>query len=180
MPLTNIYALCEPNERLPRYVGQTAFPLGSRLSNHIAGAKAGKSNPALSQWINDLRARGQKPGIVLLEECHPDNANAAEQAWIAVCIEGKCNLLNQVSLSPRCQTTRKPKRMNTIKTFLHERNMTQTELADKLGVQPSYVSMIISGDRAVSDAFRWRWMQVFGAEAVRVLNGDGHTQEAQP
>lgn len=70
--------------------------------------------------------------------------------------------------------------MNTIKTFLHERNMTQTELADKLGVQPSYVSMIISGDRAVSDAFRWRWMQVFGAEAVRVLNGDGHTQEAQP
>jgi len=62
--------------------------------------------------------------------------------------------------------------VNTIKTFLHERNMTQTELADKLGVQPSYVSMIISGDRAVTDAFRWRWLQAFGAEAVRVLNGE--------
>ncbi len=61
--------------------------------------------------------------------------------------------------------------MNTIKTFLHERNMTQTELADKLGVQPSYVSMIISGDRAVSDAFRWRWLSAFG-QPLEDTNGN--------
>lgn len=52
--------------------------------------------------------------------------------------------------------------MNTIKTFLHTNKMSQTELAEKLGVQPSYISMIVNGDRPVSDAFRWRWLSTFG------------------
>jgi len=46
MPLTNIYALCEPGSQTPRYIGQTTFPLGHRLSNHVASAKRGKSSNA--------------------------------------------------------------------------------------------------------------------------------------
>ena len=47
MPLTNIYALCEPGSQTPRYIGQTTFPLGHRLSNHVASAKRGKSSNGL-------------------------------------------------------------------------------------------------------------------------------------
>lgn len=70
--------------------------------------------------------------------------------------------------------------MNKINQFLKDKDMTQGQLAERLGYDLSYVNQIINGKRKPTDAFRWRWMEAFGAEAVRVLNGDGHTQEAQP
>lgn len=78
MPLTNIYALCEPGSQTPRYIGQTTFPLGHRLSNHVASAKRGKSSNGLSTWVNGLVYNGQRPVIVLLEECAPDEADNTE------------------------------------------------------------------------------------------------------
>lgn len=62
--------------------------------------------------------------------------------------------------------------MNTIKDFIKERGMTQTELADKLGYEQSHVAMVISGKRRVTDGFRWRWLEAFGPSALHVLNGD--------
>lgn len=52
--------------------------------------------------------------------------------------------------------------MDTIKSFLEVNGMTQAELADKLGYNEAYISMIISGKRTPKDAFRWRWLQTFG------------------
>lgn len=63
--------------------------------------------------------------------------------------------------------------MNTIKDFLHEKNMTQAELAERLGYRQSHISMIINGERDITDGFRWRWQEAFGAKALRFLNGDG-------
>ncbi len=50
--------------------------------------------------------------------------------------------------------------------------MTQTELAAKLGYDVSHVSMVIRGQRRITDGFRWRWQEAFGAKAMKVLNGD--------
>ena len=66
--------------------------------------------------------------------------------------------------------------MNQIERFLRDKEMTQGKLADVLGYDVSYVNQIINGKRKVTDAFRWRWMEAFGAAALRVLennNGDG-------
>lgn len=105
MPNHSIYALCEPDTGDVRYIGRTSYPLHHRLSNHVGSAKSNKCNPALSQWINDLLAKGQDPSIVLLEECSLTEADAAEKAWIALCAEKECNLLNKAFLSKRAPRT---------------------------------------------------------------------------
>ena len=67
--------------------------------------------------------------------------------------------------------------MNKITEFLAEKSMTQAELAARLGYDLSYVNQIINGRKRVTDAFRWRWQNEFGAKAQRYLNGDD--QDAQ-
>lgn len=67
--------------------------------------------------------------------------------------------------------------MNAIKEFLDQNNMTQAELAARLGYNETYISLIVNGHRTPKDAFRWRWAQAFGADSVAVLNGDDATQE---
>ena len=62
--------------------------------------------------------------------------------------------------------------MNKINQFLKDRDMTQGQLAEKLGYDLSYVNQIINGKRHPTNAFRWRWMETFGASALRVLNGE--------
>lgn len=66
--------------------------------------------------------------------------------------------------------------MNTIKDFLHQKGMTQAELAEKLGYEQSHIAMVISGQRRITDGFRWRWLEAFGPSALRVLNGNGDEQ----
>lgn len=61
--------------------------------------------------------------------------------------------------------------MNTIKEFMHEKGMTQAELADKLGYSQPHIANIINGKSKINDKFRWRWQEAFGAKALRVLNG---------
>ncbi len=110
MPLTNIYALCEPGSQTPRYIGQTTFPLGHRLSNHVASAKRGKSSNGLSTWVNGLVYNGQRPVIVLLEECAPDEADNTETAWIALCQQQGCDLLNLAQLPTPPKQPKPPKK----------------------------------------------------------------------
>lgn len=126
MPLTNIYALCEPDSQTPRYIGQTAFPLGHRLSNHVASAKRGASSNGLSTWINGLVYNGQRPAIILLEECAPGDASKAETAWIALCKQQGCDLLNLAQLSAPTKTPRKKRKQVLTK-----------DTVKMLGVQPS-------------------------------------------
>lgn len=62
--------------------------------------------------------------------------------------------------------------MNTIKDFMHEKGLTQAELATKLGYTQPHIANIINGKAKIGDRFRWRWHEAFGAKAMRVLNGD--------
>ena len=70
-----IYAMIEPgteysNDPYVRYVGQTGGKIQSRLSRHIADAKASRlTNEALSRWILGLLKRGKRPVIAPLEAC---------------------------------------------------------------------------------------------------------------
>lgn len=62
--------------------------------------------------------------------------------------------------------------MNKIGDFLHEKNMTQAELAKTLQYDLSYINQIVNGKRRVTNSFRWRWQEAFGTRALRVLNGE--------
>ncbi len=61
--------------------------------------------------------------------------------------------------------------MNTIKEFMRERGYTQAELAEKLGYSQAHIANLANGKDTVSDKFRWRWVEVFGPAALKVLNG---------
>lgn len=62
--------------------------------------------------------------------------------------------------------------MNTIKEFMHEKGLTQAELAAKLGYTQPHIANVINGKDPITDKFRWRWHEAFGAKAMKVLNGD--------
>ena len=157
MPLTNIYALCEPGSQTPRYIGQTTFPLGHRLSNHIASAKRGKSSNGLSTWVNGLVYNGQRPVIVLLEECAPDEADNTETAWIALCQQQGCDLLNLAQLPTPPKQPKPPKKervqvltrdtvkMLAVQVSTHGK---ARELAAALGV-PLYLAVDMAIDTAL-------------------------------
>lgn len=110
MALHSIYALCEPDTKQPRYVGRTSFPLGHRLSNHVASAKRGMSSEGLSLWVNQLEAIGKRPVIILLEECAPEDADKTEVAWITQYQQRGYALLNIAHLPrpPKTPRDRKP------------------------------------------------------------------------
>lgn len=61
--------------------------------------------------------------------------------------------------------------MNTIKDFLHEKGLTQGQAAELLGYSQNYINQLANGKEPTA-AFRWRWQEAFGTEALRVLNGE--------
>ena len=61
--------------------------------------------------------------------------------------------------------------MNKIKIYLDEHNMTQGQLAERLGYDLSYVNQIINGRIPITDGFRGRWYVTFGQDAMPALNG---------
>lgn len=63
--------------------------------------------------------------------------------------------------------------MNKIKDFLAQNDMTQAELAAKLGYNEAYISLIVHGKRKPKDAFRWRWQQAFGKASCKQVLEDG-------
>ena len=66
---------------------------------------------------------------------------------------------------------------NTITKFMDENGLSQADVARRLGYQQSHVSMVINGQRRVTDGFRYRWLEAFGAKALSHLNGDAEPQE---
>ncbi len=63
--------------------------------------------------------------------------------------------------------------------WMHDKGMKQKDLAKALGFETSYISMIVSGQRVITDAFRWRFAQAFGFDVAAELFGDGEHNGAQ-
>jgi len=103
MPLTNIYALCEPGTLTVRYVGMTKYPVDYRVKSHLDYA-IGKhpGNTPVNKWIRSL---GCQPDYVELETCHPDIARQVEKAWILLFIENGYDMLNVLNCDKQGKRT---------------------------------------------------------------------------
>jgi hypothetical protein len=80
--MTNyIYGLRDPRDGKIKYVGHTRNPR-ARYAGHV-GLPAGRGLNAKEQWVKDLRDRGMRPELVILE-CPDIGAatNKAERKWI--------------------------------------------------------------------------------------------------
>ena len=76
-----IYGLADPRSGCIRYVGKTSRTLKERYRRHISTSK--RKGTYKENWIQSILRHGEKPGIVLLEECAEDNWQEREVAWIA-------------------------------------------------------------------------------------------------
>lgn len=60
-----VYALIDPRDGKPRYIGQTKRPLAERLSGHLGSTR---TQPRVRAWVAELRAAGLRPRIIPLRE----------------------------------------------------------------------------------------------------------------
>lgn len=75
-----IYALCDPETNLIRYIGKSIRPR-ERLQNHI---NEPKSNCHRSHWIQSLKSRGLRPWLTILEEIDGEWPwQESERFWIS-------------------------------------------------------------------------------------------------
>lgn len=89
-----IYGLCDPGSSTVRYVGKTVN-LKSRLAQHLyrRGGTIYGMNPCVT-WIDELKASGQRPDLIVLEETTEAEWEEKEREWIRVLVEQGIELLN--------------------------------------------------------------------------------------
>ena len=83
-----IYVLVDPIEKQVRYVGQTKN-CRTRIGQHVS-SKTG----CLAAWVAELRAVGERPRLIVVDEAKDESAAALEQEWISM-LWGRCSLLNR-------------------------------------------------------------------------------------
>lgn len=74
-----IYGLIDPRDRRIRYVGKTSKPVKVRCLEHFVEP----TNRYMRAWIDQLRAAGIVPDVVVLEIVSSSSWEEAEKKWIA-------------------------------------------------------------------------------------------------
>lgn len=88
-----IYGLTDPESGAIRYIGKSTRPV-ERLTNHMND----RSRCHRTNWLREIKARGQRPGMVILERV--DGAwpwQESERFWIAYARSNGWPLTNNTS-----------------------------------------------------------------------------------
>lgn len=75
------YGLVDPRDGTVRYIGCTK-DLRARLAAHCKEARRKASSPK-DAWINELRDRGLRPSVLVLEEVSTEDWGLREKYWVA-------------------------------------------------------------------------------------------------
>lgn len=69
-----VYALTDPGTHEVRYVGYTSKTVRERLAGHLASSRSHGRNYDIPiyRWIRALAARGERPGVIVLEAGNGD------------------------------------------------------------------------------------------------------------
>lgn len=77
----SIYALVDPRDGAPRYVGRSSAPR-KRFYAHISVGLIRMENRRRYDWVRELEAHGLRPALLILETCQIEQAAEAELRWI--------------------------------------------------------------------------------------------------
>lgn len=70
--------------------------------------------------------------------------------------------------------------MVALRQFMTERQLTQVELARRLGMSESMIARVLSGERSASGGFGRRFIETFGLDTYRqVFHYANETQPAE-
>lgn len=72
-----------------------------------------------------------------------------------------------------------------LREFFKNKGLTQKEIADRLGVAPSYITKIFNGERGFGEKQAEKWETLFGLSRVFLMTGEGNMEvgsdaEAKP
>ena len=78
-----VYALVDPRDRKPRYIGRTRDPQ-ARYYSHVSLCNPARrpDNERKDAWIRELAAAGMRPELIVLETCRLRDAPRVERKWI--------------------------------------------------------------------------------------------------
>lgn len=65
-----------------------------------------------------------------------------------------------------------------LEAWMKSNGMRQTDLARRMGVSESLISLIVNGERRPTSGFRWRFANVFGYELAKMLLEDPEATRA--
>jgi transcriptional regulator with XRE-family HTH domain len=60
-----------------------------------------------------------------------------------------------------------------LKEYFKEKGISQVEIAEKLGIAPSYITKIFKGERGFKKDSAKKWSELFGISEVFLLTGEG-------
>lgn len=82
-PPVYIYALVDPRDQTPRYVGRSRNPM-VRFSGHLSARilRYANVNRRLYGWVDELAKADLRPMLLVIEKVDMAAAPAGEQKWI--------------------------------------------------------------------------------------------------
>jgi DNA-binding XRE family transcriptional regulator len=150
-----IYGLRDPRNDVYQYIGKSTVGT-KRAITHLTKSHSDKVN----QWINELAKNWQYPLIDIIEEVQNiEDLIEREKYWINYYHNINPNLFNIQSIKSELQNIRSvenEKEFNILCNIVYEipkilkkerlyRNLTQTKLADMMGVNRSTISFCENG-----------------------------------
>ena len=127
--LVSIYAMADPRTMRIKYVGRTV-DLKARIAHHQAVSSSGAATAA---WISELRERGLKPIVLVLEEAEEERGVERETAWIQMfsVASALLNYGQAINTSPliRHDVWVKPEVSEKLRAISAEKGVDYSELA---------------------------------------------------
>ena len=60
--------------------------------------------------------------------------------------------------------------MEELRKWMEQNKVSNSDLAERLGLSYNYIYLIVNGQRDITDTFRWRFAQAYGYdEATRLF-----------
>lgn len=88
-----IYGLVDPNNGMVRYIGASKMPYQRLLGHCCLGLDDWQRDTLKGEWIYELKIKGQRPFICLLDLCSIDMVDELESKYYDIYNIGE-NLLN--------------------------------------------------------------------------------------
>lgn len=137
--LAFIYALCDPDTGIEKYVGMSVEPL-KRFASHICSRE--KKSPK-SSWIKNLMSKQKQPLLKIIEVCSVERAPERERHWIRKFTEAGRALKNLTEGGTGGTTHRgRPRAIACSNGRIYP---SIKAAADELDIHDSTISLVVSG-----------------------------------
>jgi hypothetical protein len=173
--IVSIYALSDPRDGFPFYVGQTSRPLAERLSGHVCNARKQMQTGFVMDRVRDIAAAGLRPEIFELERVPRDQRFEAERFWI-----NSLRLMGTRLLNAADGASKRPSEATRgLMSLAQKAARARGASGNDRHLKPLRVAVIVDGERFESIAAATQALHVCRTRVAGWLKS-GRAQYAEP